>query len=277
MINSQLISALNTSLDTNNLWEGSHKIPWNDPEFSRRMLREHLSQDHDLASRRSETIAVQCQWLLAHKLQSEDRILDLGCGPGLYAEHLGKDCQYCGIDFSPASIQYATQTYAVPQQVSFALGDLCTSSFGSGYDLAMMLFGELNVFSPVAARTILAKAYAALNKGGELVLELHNYNAVKSSGSGQGWYGASTGLFSERPHLCLSQNYWVEEKKTSIQLFHVLENGENTVKTYRSTMQAYTIEEYEKLLLSVGFSKVQQHSDWPGDAEHHVVLSAMKE
>ena len=31
-------------------WVEGDKIPWNDPDFSERMLREHLTQDHDLAS-----------------------------------------------------------------------------------------------------------------------------------------------------------------------------------------------------------------------------------
>ena len=32
------------------------RLPWDDPEFSERMLREHLSQDHDMASRRQNLI-----------------------------------------------------------------------------------------------------------------------------------------------------------------------------------------------------------------------------
>ncbi|HHI03179.1 MAG TPA: hypothetical protein ENL22_06630, partial [candidate division Zixibacteria bacterium] len=41
------------------LWDGKYKIPWDDPGFSRRMLQEHLSQDHDLASRKKEMIKKQ--------------------------------------------------------------------------------------------------------------------------------------------------------------------------------------------------------------------------
>ena len=37
-------------------WIEGEKIPWNDPEFSKRMLKEHLSQNHDAASRRFEII-----------------------------------------------------------------------------------------------------------------------------------------------------------------------------------------------------------------------------
>ena len=44
-------------------WSEGDKIPWNDPDFSERMLREHLSQDHDLASRRLEVIEAHVAWI----------------------------------------------------------------------------------------------------------------------------------------------------------------------------------------------------------------------
>jgi hypothetical protein len=44
-------------------WGGEYKIPWNDPAFSRRMLAEHLSQSHDMASRRVEWIDRQVEWI----------------------------------------------------------------------------------------------------------------------------------------------------------------------------------------------------------------------
>ena len=37
-------------------WLPTAQIPWDDADFSRRMLAEHLSQDHALASRRTEWI-----------------------------------------------------------------------------------------------------------------------------------------------------------------------------------------------------------------------------
>lgn len=36
-------------------------LPWGDPAFRERMLREHLSQDHELASRRLETVERQVE------------------------------------------------------------------------------------------------------------------------------------------------------------------------------------------------------------------------
>lgn len=57
------------------------KIPWDEPAFSQRMLENHLSQDHDWASRRLTVIEQQVTWI-TRQLPAGARILDLGCGPG---------------------------------------------------------------------------------------------------------------------------------------------------------------------------------------------------
>lgn len=37
-------------------WAEGDNIPWDEPTFSERMLREHLSQHHEMASRRFEDV-----------------------------------------------------------------------------------------------------------------------------------------------------------------------------------------------------------------------------
>lgn len=39
------------------------KIPWDEPAFSQRMLENHLSQEHDWASRRQTVIEQQVTWI----------------------------------------------------------------------------------------------------------------------------------------------------------------------------------------------------------------------
>jgi SAM-dependent methyltransferase len=92
-------------------WTEGDNIPWSDPEFSKRMLTEHLSQDHDLASRRTETIDGHVDWIFSSVLGGHPgRVLDLGCGPGLYAHRLARrGCDCVGVDFSPASILSSNQ------------------------------------------------------------------------------------------------------------------------------------------------------------------------
>ena len=132
------------------IWDGPYKNPWDDPKFSRRMLREHLSQDHDLASRQVEWIDKQVAWIDRELLRGEpSQILDLGCGPGFDTHRLAMLGHHClGIDFGPASIEYANQNNPDTSRCEFVLGDLRRADFGGPYDLAMILYGELNVFAP---------------------------------------------------------------------------------------------------------------------------------
>jgi len=95
-------------------WSEGDNIPWDEPGFSRRMLEEHLSQEHDAASRRFATIDQHVDFIHQRLLSGRPvKLLDLGCGPGLYTSRLARLGHTCtGIDYSPASIDYAEKQAA---------------------------------------------------------------------------------------------------------------------------------------------------------------------
>src|SRR5690606_11061234 len=130
-------------------WAEGDNIPWNEPGFSARMLKEHLNQAHDAASRRSETIARHVEWIAGEVLgPAPARVLDLGCGPGLYLQALAARGHACrGIDFSPASVAYARQQAAeAGLAIDYEEADLRAAEFGPDghFDAVMQIFGELN-------------------------------------------------------------------------------------------------------------------------------------
>jgi SAM-dependent methyltransferase len=241
-------------------WAEGAKIPWNDPDFSRRMLHEHLSQEHDAASRRFEIIDKHVKWIHDRVLKGNPtRILDLGCGPGLYTNRLAKLGHRCvGIDFSPASIAYAReQAEEAGLECTYIQQDIRTADYGDEYGLVMSIFGEFNVFRPGEARGILERAYHALVPGGFLLLEPHTFEAVRKIGEQpSSWYSTEKGLFSDEPHLYLQESFWDTEENVAIERYYIIDAVTGEVTRHSASTQAYTDEEYRSLLAECGFGNV---------------------
>jgi SAM-dependent methyltransferase len=249
-------------------WAEGEKIPWNDPDFSRRMLSEHLSQEHDAASRRFEIIDKHVKWIHNQVLKGNPtRVLDLGCGPGLYTNRLARLGHRCvGIDFSPASIEYAReQAEEAGLECTYIHQDIREGDYGDEYGLVMSIFGELNVFRPREVRSTLEKACRALLPDGFLLLEPHTYEAVVNIGKQHpSWYSAEEGLFSEEPHLYLQESFWDTSENVAIQRYYIIDAATGKVARHSASMQAYTDEEYRSLLAECGFGKVVFFSSLDG-------------
>jgi 2-polyprenyl-3-methyl-5-hydroxy-6-metoxy-1,4-benzoquinol methylase len=68
------------------------------------MLDAHLDERYDAASRTVQKRTVIINWI-NNNIKPRSKILDLGCGPGLYAHELGKmEHNVLGIDFNKISI-----------------------------------------------------------------------------------------------------------------------------------------------------------------------------
>jgi SAM-dependent methyltransferase len=252
-------------------WSEGETIPWNEPAFSRRMLAEHLSQAHDAASRRFEIIDAHVAWI-HHSILSarSSKILDLGCGPGLYASRLAALGHACvGIDFSPASIAYARQhAQAQGLRCTYIQQDIRQAEYGEGFDLVMLIFGEFNVFRPADARSILEKANRALVESGTLLLEPHTIEAVRTEGQKPAtWSAFESGLFSDQPHLYLRENFWDEHLNAATKRYIIVDALTGSVTRYGASMQAYTQEQYQALLEECGFGEVAFYPSLRGEVD----------
>jgi SAM-dependent methyltransferase len=265
-------------------WAEGEKIPWNEPGFSTRMLREHLSQEHDAASRRSAIIDRQVEWLFQNLLGGRPTsILDLGCGPGLYSQRLAsRGCHSTGIDFSPASIAYARQqAEAEGLDCTYIEGDLRNIAFGTGFGMAMFIYGELNVFRPEEARLILQKAHAALQPGGLLVLEVHTFQVVEALGKQPpSWHSTPSGLFSPDPHLFLHESFWDAAASTATERYIIIDALTGAVTRYAATTQAYREDQYRSLVSAAGFQQIEFHPSLEGKVcpgtRDFIVITARK-
>ena len=108
-MNQKLINILSKKPE---LYEQSTAKFWDDEHISNEMLKAHLDPTWDAASRNHSFIAKSVDWItqLAPPLQYR-KLLDLGCGPGLYADNFCKNgYEVTGIDYSHRSIDYARST-----------------------------------------------------------------------------------------------------------------------------------------------------------------------
>jgi SAM-dependent methyltransferase len=244
------------------------KIPWDDPDFSRRMLAEHLSQAHDAASRRAATIDRHVDWLHWDVLgKRPSLVLDLGCGPGLYTSRLARLGHRCtGIDFGPASIAHAReQAESEGLACEYIQDDVRRASFDGGHDLILFIFGEFNVFRPGEMADVLRRCWAALAERGTLLLEVHTATSIRVAGQRPPrWRTAVSGLFSDRPYLVLEEARWHEQQQAAVERYYVVDAATGAVSRYGSTMQAYSQEGYEAMLDAAGYGRWEWRSGWPG-------------
>jgi ubiquinone/menaquinone biosynthesis C-methylase UbiE len=253
------IMQLITRNETPEPWSEGEKIPWNDPEFSERMLKYHLTQEHDLASRRFEIIDRHVEWIHTQLGGKPSKILDLAGGPGLYTimlTKLGHNCR--GIDFGPASIRYAKeQAINEGVEIDYVLEDIRIADYGEDNDLVSFIYGEFNVFKTVELKSVLKKAYDSLKEGGLFIAEPNRYETVKRIGTRPAsWYSSQGGLFSPKPHLCLMENFWDQEQHVATTRYFIVDAETNDVTLHASSMVAYTREKLKQIIRQVGFKDI---------------------
>lgn len=251
-------------------WDEGDNIPWNDPAFSARMLKEHLSDEHEAASRSPERIKRHCRWIHREVLeQKPSRILDLGCGPGLYTSRLatmGHDPW--GIDFSPASIAHANRA----TNLEHRLGDIREMDYGQDNNLIMMLYGEINSFKMPDIMTILKQARSSLAPTGKLLLEVHSADTVERMGkTRQAWRALESGLFSDRPHILLEESFWDDDVAIATTRYIVIDAATSDVTRYAQSIQFHGGMDFEDMFAEVGLRLITvapslgERKDWRAD------------
>lgn len=248
------------------------KIPWDDPAFSRRMLANHLSQEHDWASRRTKLIARHTDWIAKVLAGMPSRILDLGCRPGFYTQALAARGHFCvGVDFSPASIEYARRQAAESGlDVEYFLDDIRAFRSEQPFDCIIMTFGEFNVFTRADAEALLANCAGMLCEGGLFLLEAYTFEAVQAVGmTPASWSRHKGGLFSDEPYICLQENFWSASARSALSRYFIIDAASAGVRRYAAFMQSYSAEEYAEMLhaAALPIRQTLDEETWPAGAD----------
>ena len=156
---------------------------WTDEHTSKKMLEYHLDEAVDLSSRNKDFINRSVKWITSHfGINSNTRIADFGCGPGLYTTLFAENnADVTGIDFSERSIQYAKK---IADQkglnIKYYQQNYLEFETEKRFDLITMIFCDFCALSPAQRKRMLAKFYSFLKPGGAVLLDVHSINTFNS-------------------------------------------------------------------------------------------------
>lgn len=236
------------------LFESGEPKFWDDPHISKSMLEAHINQEHDLASRKKETIEKTVQHLLESKLLKPGmKVLDLGCGPGLYAERLSRaGVKIVGIDISENSIEYARKnSLEAGLEIDYQCMNFFDMNFNNEFDAVIQVYGELSTFSNEMRGRLLSLIHRALKKDGIFIFDVSTRVLRLKYGLKNSWYISSGGFWRPGNHLVLEQGFDYPEEDVWLDQYIVIDEKEE--KIYRNWFHDYSLESIKLPLSDAGF------------------------
>jgi len=242
------------------------RLFWDDPHISKQMLATHLDPNIDLASRRPETIEKSVDWIVRElDLGPGDKVLDLGCGPGLYASRFAeRGLQVSGVDYSRRSIEYAKQQAAEQGlDIQYRYQNYLTLDDAEQYTAAFLIFGDFCPLSPEQRARLLQNLRRALLPGGYFVLDVSTREGRMLWKGEDRWYVAQSGFWKPGQHLVLEYGFDYPEQSIFLNQYIVIE-ADGYVSVYRNWFQDYHVESITEELEEGGFNVESVWSDLIG-------------
>jgi len=194
---------------------------WTDEHMSKQMLAFHLDGETDVASRRAGFIDAAARWMAERfALSAQSRVIDFGCGPGLYTSRLARTgAEVHAIDFSSRSIDYAREfarRESLP--IRYVEADYLEHQPEGAFDLITMIMCDFSALSPLQRETLLTKFSGLLSDRGRVLLDVYSLQAFtdKFMGKREGAICEENlldGFWSAEPYFgCVSSVSYDDEK-----------------------------------------------------------------
>jgi len=238
---------------------------WTDPYIAKQLLKVHLDPSVDAASRPLETINKSVEWLIRIlDLRINDSVLDLGCGPGLYASYLAQQgLNVTGVDYSQNSITYATQKAREDGLgIEYRCQDYLQLQEQPRFDAVFLIYGDFCTFSPESRFKLLANIKQSLKPEGYFVLDVSTTFLRRRVGLQKNWHVEQNGFWRQGTVLVLEQGFEYENDLFLDQYIVIEEYGK--ISVYRNWFQDYTPESIRSEIQANGFSVESLWSDLIG-------------
>ena len=233
-----MIDTLFTFTKRPTLWQRSTEPFWDDEHISKGMLEAHLNPDWDAASRKHDFISKSVKWL-SGIIPTKSKILDIGCGPGLYTKRLS-DIGYIvtGIDYSKRSIAYAKNQ---DSKTEYIYQNYLELDYNNMFDAVILIYCDYAALTPDERKILINNVHKALKPGGIFILDVFTDKHFSMKQSKTSWtFYENGGFWSAEPHICLEATYLYENNTVAGEQIIIITN--KGIKKYLLWDTAYTVE-----------------------------------
>lgn len=240
------------------------ELDWGDPVVSRRLLREHLDQSHDGASRRLTVVDSHVRRLRRLLPPPPARVLDAAAGPGLYSARLARlGYDVTAIDVGPAVVRHArreARSLAVGARVHARVADLRRPLGETGYDAALLIYHVLEGFPRRQQVTVLRHLGDAVRPGAPVVVEMR-LRPDQPDGRVSSWDVVPFSLLSDRPHLLLVDTVF-DERRNVFVLREIALFDDGSTAAQQTTSALTRLDDVEALFARAGLRVARIDDGW---------------
>ena len=239
---------------------------WTDPHISEQLLRYHLDDDADGASRPGDFMDRSAAWIASEfGLAPGTAMLDLGCGPGQYTNRLARTgAAVTGVDFSSRSIEHAR---AVAQrdglEVTHHVADYLEWESSHRFNLALMIYGDYGAMSPQQRRRLLDRLATLLAPDGAFLFDVASVVALADVEETSAYAPRMmNGFWAAEPYFGFLNTFVYPDARVSLDRYEIVERDRS--RTFWTWTQYFDVDSIGAELDEAGFTLAGVHGDVAG-------------
>lgn len=234
---------------------------WTDPYISLQMLKYHIDQTHNIASRKGETIQKTVDFISSF-LNKDDTICDFGCGPGLYTDLLQRNgLNVIGCDISDNSLDYARKHN---KNVDYRKFNYINEQLEQKIDTAMMIYLDFGAMPEVSQCKFLHFLHNSLNDDGLFFFDVCAIKAYDQITESVLHRTETNGFFMDG--ICQIETTTKKYNENHIVLKHDKAIGHKIIELYNWD-KYFELNEIGNLLSKNGFKILDIYSDTVGNKD----------
>ncbi|WP_270354443.1 class I SAM-dependent methyltransferase [Bacillus velezensis] len=246
--------------------EGTQEV-WLDPDRAELVLKSHFDENIPGGSKGSSFVDETVDFITKiAPVECNNKIIDLGCGPGLYSQNLAlKGYNVTGVDYNKKSIDYAiSEADKMNLQIDYKIEDITNLEIESEFDVALLIYQIYGVFSPTNRRKILNNIYRGLKPGGLVLLDVLSEKSYEKFEENLMWFlSKKDSLISDKEHLTLYAAIKYPDNVTLAKNVLIFDDGK--LVNYNYWNQHFSIENLEKEVNEAGFNLEKVYADVNGE------------